>query len=147
MEPSQHLHNNLPEDHGNSKQSGKKIFKMQQSYVPLDLKKGPEPPSNQPKLCLAQEEKGNKGMFSGELPVDDGDNLAREFSECSNQLYICMHLKKGLEPPTNQPKHLPGKMKEYIEKEKKRNVSNELLVMMSCQSTIKIWQEIFHTQS
>jgi len=33
-------------------------------------------------------------MISSELLVDDGDNLARNFLECSNDTYLCMHLKK-----------------------------------------------------
>jgi len=52
------------------------------------------------KMIEYKKKKNKSNVFWGELVIDD-DNPARKFSEYSNYTYLCMHLKKGLEPPNN----------------------------------------------
>jgi len=62
-----------------------------------------------------------RGILSSELLVNNNHNLARKFAKCSNDTYLCMHLKKVRSLLIKQRVCL-DKMKEYKKKEKKRNV-------------------------
>jgi len=81
------------------KKRPKKIFKMRQSTLPLDLKKCPQPPNNQPEWFFSARQRKEKRRkikwkFSSELSVNN-DNDHAKTNKNKNQMYLFTWEKKG----------------------------------------------------